>query len=215
MKMVLKLQNTILIVSLIFIFLLEVAGVSHASLSMKEVQYLFEKERGSLWEEATSKQQKDFLRDILGGGEYQEGKFKHKKRKSNESSGSTSLANISKRKEVMAPHNVRSKFEFETGIDWEDATEKEQKEYWKNYELNENVYKNGEKIRSYMIKADEEKRRLEYEMKKQDLKIRAELRAQARELRNLEKKLKREEAKRQMELKKQEMETRRIRSKSR
>jgi len=195
-------QNGILISSLILVFLLSVTGVSHAVLSMNEVQYLFEQEKGLLWKEATSQEKKDFIRDVQGREEFQEGPFKEKKRELKERSGTVEMSTVSEKRKKKAPYEVRSSFEAETGIEWSDATEEEQEDFWREYKIEEKKLREKEKLYLKKQKLLEKKRKTALQLKKQEIKLKRKLRDQEEKLRRAEIKRKRVEDKRKAEEKK-------------
>ena len=204
--MVFKAQNTVLIFSLILFFSLGAVGVSHAVLSMNEVQYLFEQEKGQLWKEATAQEKKDFIRDIRGREEFQEGQFKGKKKKPNEDAGIVDMTTISENKKERAPYEVRSSFEAQTGIEWGDATEIEQRDFWKEYKLEEKKLKQEKKLYTREQKRLEKQRNRELNLKKKEIRLKKKLREREEALKSAELKRKRKEEKRKAKEKEQEWE---------
>ena len=190
--MAFKFYHRILVCSLILVFLLSMTGVSHAVLSMNEVQYLFEREKGQLWKDATSEERRDFVRDVRGREEFQEGELKGKKKELKAGSGIdkrfTALEDIKEK----APYQVRSGFEIETGIEWDDATEKEQNAFWKKYKFEEKKQKQEEKLYSRKKRNEERQRKREVNLKKRQ-------RAREKKLRDQEEKVRRKKIRRKRE----------------
>lgn len=116
---------------LLFLFLFGRAGVSYAILSMDEVRRLFAEETGAQWESVTAGERRDFLRKI---------------RKTSTVAGRTGFWE-ERKPEGKTPFDIRMSFEKETGIEWEDAAEKEQEEFQKKYKRLEKERKRKERER--------------------------------------------------------------------
>lgn len=203
--MVFKFQYGILISSLILTFLLGATGVSHAVLSMNEVQYLFAQEKGQSWKDATSQEKKAFIRDVRGREEYQEGQFKEKKKKRGSFQGDETSTALEKRKK-KAPYKVRTSFKNKTGTKWDDATEEEQKIFWQEYKNEEKRLKQEEKLYRQEQKRLEQQRKAEFKQKKQEMKRKKQLKDQEEKAKRAEIKRKRAEERRRAETKKREWE---------
>ena len=184
--MVFKSQNGVLIGSLILVFLLGMAGVSHAGLNMNEVQYLFEKENGLSWEDATSEERKTFIRDVNGREEYQEGQFNGRKEEVEERTEDVKKSTVFDGRKKITPFDVRASFEVETGREWDDATEEEQKVFWREFKIDEKKLKQDEKAYLKKKELEEQQQRRDYKLKKQALKLKKKQRAQKEKLRRQE-----------------------------
>ena len=205
-KMVLKSQNGVLIGSLILVFLLGMAGVSHAGLNMNEIRYLFEKEKGLSWEDATSEERKAFIRDISGREEYQEGQFKDQTKEVEEIPDDVDKPAVFDRREDIAPFRVRTSFEVETGREWDDATEEEKTVFWKEFKADEKKLKRDERLYSEKRKLKEQQQRRDYKLKKKELKLQKRQKVQEEKLRREKIRRKRISDKQEMKKKKREWE---------
>ena len=193
-------QKHILISVLIMLFLGWFTVPSYAALSMDEIRYLFEKETGAQWDEATSVEKKDFLNDIKGRDEFQkEVEYKGKREGQEAVSDTIEDSILSDQEEEKAPYNVRESFEKARGMAWEAATEEQQKRYWNNYNIKEQRAKQREK--EYLQKRDlkEQQREMKQKAKEESLKLKMEKREQQQKRILEEKKRKREEARRKIQ----------------
>lgn len=190
-RMVFKSQNGVLIGSLILVFLLGMAGVSHAGLNMNEVQYLFEKAKGLSWEDASSEERKAFIRDVSGREEYQEGQFKDQTKEVEEIPDDVDKPAVFDGREDIAPFRVRTSFKAETGKKWDDATEEEKTVFWRKFKVDEKKLKQDERLYSEKRKLEEQQQRRDYKLKKQELKFQKKQKAQEEKLRRTEIKRKR------------------------
>ena len=130
-----KRSNLSLILSFIFFFVFGSIGISHAILSMDEVRFLFQKELGKPWGEGTAEERKAFIDNVRGREEFQDGKFKDLLQEREDEAQEGERTNIFDGREKVTSFEVRTSFETETGIAWEDATEEEQRDYQKQYKI--------------------------------------------------------------------------------
>lgn len=172
--MVIRLQKGTLIFGFLLVFLLGTIGFSHAVLNMNEVHYLFEQEKGHSWKDATSKERRNFIRDVQGRGESQEGQLK--KKESDESPDILGMTSIVEERKSKEKFEVRSSFEVDTGIEWDDATEKEQEDYVKRYKKEQTRIERKEKVRSKKEEREEKMRTRKFELKKKQLERREKMR---------------------------------------
>jgi len=98
----------------LFVFLAGTANITYASMGMEELQEKFAIETGKEWSTATSEERKEFMYTIHGRKE------KEDRQKRVEG--------------VSTPYHIRESFRRAKEMKWEDATEKAQKAYVKNYE---------------------------------------------------------------------------------
>ena len=164
--------------SFTLIFLLSLSRTSYAALSMEEVRYRFEQEKGTSWDDAAPEEQKSFIRNL-----------ESKQQEGPEVFDASALQD----REEKAPYEVRYSYESQTGMDWDSATDEEQKNYLKKYEKKEKQRKKKEELFLKKIKREEEKREKEYLDKK-------------KEIERQEKKKRREEEKKRREIIKQRKE---------
>ena len=205
--MAFKSKNIVLISSVILVFLLGVTGVSHAVLSMSEIQYLFAQGKGKSWKNATPEERKDFIRDVQGREEFQEGPFKGKKEEIKKGPDIIDMSTVGKSRKMKAPYDVRSSFEAETGNEWNDATEEEQKLYWKTYKAEEKRLKKEERRHAKKQRTEEKKKEREYRQKKRKINREKKVRNREERLKRQELRRKRVAQKREAKKKKREWET--------
>ncbi|MBN1869015.1 MAG: hypothetical protein JW847_00340 [Candidatus Omnitrophica bacterium] len=203
--MALKWQNGALISGMVFIFLTGAVEISHAVLSMDEVQVIFEQEKGYLWQEATSEERKVFIRDIQGREEYNQGEFKEKKKEVEAGVNLVEMSAGLQGREEKAPYEVRASYEAETGIEWSNATEEEQEDYWKKYDKNEKKRKKEEQLYLKKLEKEELKERKEFFRKKLELEKLEKKREREKELKLKKERKKQEENKKRLEREKKEL----------
>ncbi|HQP10106.1 MAG TPA: hypothetical protein PKV41_01830 [Candidatus Omnitrophota bacterium] len=184
---------------LVFIVLM-MPEFSYGSPGMEEIKYLFEKEKGVQWEAASSEEKKAFIRDVQGRKEFQETvEYEGETQKNDEPPKTLGSSILSGEKKEKAPFHIRTAFEQQRGIDWEDAPEQEQESFWEKFVKREENEKAAEEKR-----LKEEKRR-ELEIRRQrEREEKAIAKKKAQEQKEKEKRLKAEEKKRREEKKKLE-----------
>src|SRR3989338_6034372 len=123
--------------------------VFSGSLPMREIQSQYKEKTGKTWEDATAEEKRVFL-NILDPDKDQNSAVYKKKDQLKE------LKDLSKVKE-RAPYYIRYNFEKKTGMNWEDATEKEQEKFQKDYETLMKKIQREETARERAISLEEQK----------------------------------------------------------
>jgi hypothetical protein len=155
----------------------EMAVPSHGALNMDEIRSLYEKEKSGLWEQATPEEKKDFLTDVQGREEFQEViEYKGKSEKRDVAPQAVEGRMLFEQKEEKAPFDVRESFWKKTGTQWENADEKEQAEFWREYKIEEKRKEIDEKNYLREKQLEEKKRKRERELEEKEIKQKKKLR---------------------------------------
>ena len=191
-------------------------GTGYAALSMDEVRYLYEKETGRLWSNATPEEMRVFLADIQGREELKEVvEYKGKSKVDIKEPIAVEATTLSEQQKEKAPFHVRESYEQQTGQRWEDATEKEQDNFWKGFRRQEAAREREEKAQQRNLEREEAMRRRERLMEEKELARKRKMREMEERKKQKEKERERLEEKRKLDEARRKLERMRTESKSR
>lgn len=185
-----RLEFTFLIILSFTAFWLKAGTAFAGSSSMDEVKSQYSQEMGKDWEGASADEKKEFLniletRRKANNAQYQKrGKLQE-------------LKDMSTQKE-RTPYNVRKSFENEMGISWEDATEEQQEEFQRGYDLMTKKIEQEQRARDRELKNEERKAKLEKSAEKREMMVRDRQKKLAKKQALEEERRKRAEEKRKL-----------------
>jgi len=104
-----KVHKLIGITAVLFAFILQTMVLSAETMTMKQLQEIYEKQTGKDWDRVTSEERKKFISNFVGS---------KKKAAREKRIGSVNI-----------PFHIRESFKKKKGRKWEDATEEEQKDF--------------------------------------------------------------------------------------
>jgi hypothetical protein len=211
-----NLFQIIIIVMVAFMFLADIATATVDAMSMAQLESLFQQETGRQWQEVDAIQKKDFLRKMkkqekrkepLDGKQRQFSKTKNKQYKA----GSSPVEQTKK----TGSFAVRTSYENRTGLSWEDATEDEQKQFFRQYETESRRQQATEEaLKNQKQRRDEDSRR-KREAEKAVIKAKKEEQMRKKQTEVDEQRRKKEDSRRKMEELRRKTEAAKQKAKSR